>query len=133
MTTEEKIEVMKAYAEGKKIEWKPKGCQGWDEWIYHDDPSWNWDELDFRIKPEFTYRPYKDSDEMVEDFKRRAEIATNEMFLPMIYIKSKNNGCRILLNTFGAVSVDGILFCDLLDRYTFLDGSPCGIREEKEK
>lgn len=127
MTTQEKIEVMKAYAEGKKI-------QSYDlekkEWIDCHNPTWNWLGFDYRIKPELTYRPYKNSDEMVEDFKRRAEIATNEMFLPMIYIKSKNNGCRILLNTFGAVSVDGILFCDLLDKYTYLDGSPCGIKEE---
>jgi len=130
MTTLEKIEVMKAYAEGKKVQTRDPGSYTWVDWTAEFEPRWNWENMDYRIKPEEKYRPYNDSNEMVEDFKRRAGIATNEMFLPMIYIKSKDNGCRFLLNTFGAISVDGILFCDLLDRYTFLDGSPCGIKED---
>lgn len=131
MTTQEKIEVMKAYTEGKKIQVREIGAEHWSNWILSLEPDWNWFSCEYRIKPENKYRPYKDTDEMIEDFKRRAEIATNKMSLPWIWIKSKKDGYRFLLSVFGAVAVDGITFSDLLDEYTYLDGSPCGMKEEE--
>lgn len=130
MTTQEKIEVMKAYTEGKKIQARDIGGKYWWNVELPEEPSWDWYHHDYRIKPESTYRPYKDTDEMIEDFKRRAEIATNEMSLPWIWIMSKKDGYRYLLSIFGTVTVDGTNFSDLLDDFTYLDGSPCGIREE---
>lgn len=82
------------------------------------------------IGEEPKYRPYKDTDEMVEDFKRRAEITTSEMSLPLIWVKSKKTDFRYLLSDFGTATVDAVGFSDLLDDYTYLDGSPCGIKEE---
>lgn len=130
MTTQEKIEVMEAYTEGKEIQVKHKADNVWADWVVYDDPEWDWNSYEYRIKPEDKYRPYKNTDEMIEDFKRRAEIATHEMSLPWIWIKSKKDGCRFLISVFGAVAVDGILFSDLLDEYTYLDGSPCGMKED---
>lgn len=130
MTTQEKIEVMKAYAEGRKIQYRNKDGEFWMDWPYSIEPSWDWFHQDYRIKPENKYRPYKDTDEMIEDFKRRAEIATSEMSLPLIWVKSKADGYRYLLSDFGTASVDAVGFSDLFDDYTYLDGSPCGMREE---
>lgn len=82
------------------------------------------------IEEEPKYRPYKNTDEMIEDFKQRAKIATREMSLPLIWVKSKDSDFRYLLSDFGTVAVDAINFIELLDDYTYLDGSPCGIKEE---
>lgn len=134
MTTKEKIEVMKAYAEGKKIEWKPKGCQGWDEWTFNEEPTWNWNECDFRIKPEPTYRPYKDTDEMIEDFKKRFNVEVPPYALPEIWVENKFSKVRRLITGFRVISVDIYdsewSMNELFNRYTYLDGSPCGMKED---
>lgn len=70
-TTKEKIEVMTAYEEGKKIECKNRDCR-WTEWILPQEPAWNWAECDYRIKEESKYRPYKDTEEMINDFCERS-------------------------------------------------------------
>lgn len=56
MTTEEMIEVMKAYTEGKKIQCKEVYGKSW----HICTPAWDWRNFDYRIKPESHYRPYKD-------------------------------------------------------------------------
>lgn len=51
MTTKEKIEVMNAYAEGKKIQFRTPGDHDWLDWTCPDEPKWNWGGCDYRIKP----------------------------------------------------------------------------------
>lgn len=46
-TTEGKISVMKAFADGKKVELYDFGT-----WKQCTNPSWNWSAFNFRIKPE---------------------------------------------------------------------------------
>ncbi len=49
-TLQEKIAVMSAFAKGVKIEYRRKSYRL--EWRSADDPSWNWEEFDYRIQPE---------------------------------------------------------------------------------
>lgn len=128
MTTQEKIEVMKGYTEGKKIQWKFKDCPEWDDCT--GEPSWNWLLDDFRIKPEEKYRPYKNTEEMIEDFKKRFGVEVPPYAMPMIWVEYKPLKERKLITGFKdkvvviAASVWGI--DDLFEDYTYLDGSPCG-------
>lgn len=62
-TTKEKIEVMQAYEEGKKIEMLING-----NWEFIAYPHWNWGQTDYRVKEEPKYRPYVDTEEMINDF-----------------------------------------------------------------
>lgn len=136
MTTKEKVEVMKAYAEGKKIQYKlSRSSQQWDDWTLPRDPSWNWDELDFRIKPEHTYRPYKDTEEMIEDFRKKVGMGKHELFLPSVWVKRKDDSdFAKLITEFGyscvwlSINRVGISMSKLFQDYTYLDGSPCGIK-----
>jgi|SRR6478609_1509683 len=48
MTTEQQIEVMQAYVEGKQIEC----CNSTNSWTVVYPPSWNWIEWNYRVKPE---------------------------------------------------------------------------------
>jgi len=71
MSIKEKIEVMAAYAEGKKIQFKEKDSSNWRDYTHILAPEWNWSDYDYRIKSEPSYRPYKGADELIEDYLRR--------------------------------------------------------------
>ena len=81
------------------------------------------------------YRPYKDTDEMIEDFRERAKayevnLSKCPMFYPSIWLKSKENGDKPLCTYFGVSNVlVGMKYFSLetlFKKYTYLDGSPCG-------
>lgn len=106
------------------------------------------DKAFFYLVEEFTekkFRPYKDKDEMIEDFKKRYSSyggwsgKDNPMYNPMIWIKSKATGFRHLVTDYGDDSYNcsyvwigsiSIGFKELYKNYTYLDGSPCRIMEE---
>jgi hypothetical protein len=48
-TLQEKIAVMQAFADGKKIELCDSGVSNWRESI-NANPSWNWYQYDYRVK-----------------------------------------------------------------------------------
>lgn len=54
--TKELIAVMQAYVDGKKIEIFDESA---DEWIDLEYPVWNWYNNVYRIKPESSYRPFR--------------------------------------------------------------------------
>lgn len=95
------------------------------------------------------FRPYSNPDEMIEDFKKRYNAyggwsgKDNPMYNPMIWIKSKDTGFRHLVTDYGDndncghcnkiciwIGTPSIMFKELFDKYTYLDGTPCGIKEE---
>lgn len=49
MNTQEKIEVMSAYLQGKAIEVRGDGEE---EWAACDAPVWNWDDCEYRVQAE---------------------------------------------------------------------------------
>lgn len=46
-TTQEKIEIMQSFVDGKKLEWRSSMFPEWQE---TENPSWEWNSLDYRIK-----------------------------------------------------------------------------------
>ena len=90
MTTQEKIEIMQAYAEGKKIQVRIIGTEKWKDWTISEEPKWDWPHNDYRIKPELTYRPYKDAAEMIADFKKRFNAKVPPYAMPTIWIERKD-------------------------------------------
>lgn len=81
-------------------------------------------------------RPYRDSDEMVEDFKKRFNVKVQPYEMPLIWIKIKDTDKKYLVVRFASaltichnVEVNTPTLEDLVEGYTYLDGSPCGIEE----
>lgn len=71
MTSEEMIAVIKAYQNGEKIQFLDKNdC--FSEWIDTDNPSFNFVDYDYQIKPVELYKPYDNCNELIEDFKKSA-------------------------------------------------------------
>ena len=133
-TTKEMIEVMAAFDEGKEIEWRFA--------IYDNNwadvttpPEWNWGMYDYRVKPGKKFRPYKDTEEMLDDFCERFHVKRTDFGEPFIWIQSKISFVKYLVEVITDSSVCtlkiSIGMTDLFKKYTYKDGSPCG-KEIKE-
>ena len=146
MTREEAKEllpVIKAFAEGKEIQYR----NSFNEWIdikKNEGLSFIKTPLDYRIKPESKYRPFKSQEECWEEMLKHQ---------PFGWIYNKNDSCYYCI-----ISVDEdkielspemqphsettikeyymensyIDFVTALEdyEYTFADGTPFGIKEE---
>ena len=83
------------------------------------------------------FRPYKDTDEMIEDFKKRYNFyggwtgKNNPMYCPLIWLKNRISGEKNLITFYSDFRVfvpAGIFTLDVLfNQFTYLDGSPVGI------
>lgn len=84
-------------------------------------------------------RPYNNTDEMVEDFKERFNVNVPPYEMPLIWVKTKGTDKKYLIVRFASAlticlnfEVYTPTFEDLVEGYTYLDGSPCGIEEDEE-
>ena len=82
------------------------------------------------------FRPYKDVDEMVEDFVKRFNVNVPPYEMPLIWIKTEDADKKYLIVRFASAvtvchntEVYTLTLEDLAEAYTYLDGSPCGIKE----
>ena len=122
MTKEESIEagsVMIAWANGKIIQWRRRDQNEWHK-IYIDSPgiilSWDWDEFEYRVKPEPKLRPWT-ADEV-----------------PLgAWMRFKHNPQDRVLIGWVSVQADRDLWLD--EREHTIDGGktwlPCGVEEAK--
>ena len=136
MTREEILqgaEIMKAYVEGKQLQYK---YYTFDAWTDCDNPQFNFELFQYRIKPkEPTYRPYKDCEEMIADFNKRFPSGQPNCSMPLIWLRDKD-GDRLLVHGFLTIAVElsEYIFTTLVElrnKFTYLDGSPCGKKEEE--
>ena len=68
--------IIKAYAEGKQIEIKPKVKGSYWDILEEDDMQYiDFKKCDLRIKPEPEYRPFKDAEECFEEMKKHQPFA----------------------------------------------------------
>ena len=107
----EMLPIIQAYAEGKTIQFLD-GCK-WDD-VYETDFYQSPDK--YRIKPEPKYRPFKTQEE-----------CWNEMLnhQPFGWIKDKEGQYRHVMSV-----RDESDFAHWYAAYTFIDGTPFGIKEE---
>lgn len=135
MTTKEMIEVMLAYERGEQIEYRERICNCIDDWLplKDDNPFWDWYGSVYRVKPQPTYRPYKNAEEFLKAQKEHG-----------MYIRPKNNADRYELPTsicdgmfvFLLPTNDGRTYSicyyydNLLADKVWQDGTPCGVKEE---
>ena len=144
MTREEasqNAEILKAYSEGKQLQYQNRIDK---EWIDSSNPSFDFTKYKYRIKPEVkepTYRPYKDCEEMIADYRDKYSPIVRQdqykLYMDNIWLRNKDNN--------GVVQIIGFLdgyvhfcnsfgYCDLehlFKKFTYLDGSPCGKKEEE--
>lgn len=124
--------ILQAFAEGRVIECRTKPSalsKSWrdlNDWTEMKDISF-WDNIEYRIKPEPTYRPFKDVKECWNEMLKHK---------PFGWIKGKEGEHYSLITSIIAdeeeVYINGIggfVLDENMEHYTFADGTPFGIKE----
>ena len=136
MTREEAKELMpviKAFAEGKEIQYR----NSFNEWIdikKNEGLSFIKTPLDYRIKPESKYRPFKSQEECWNEMLKHQ---------PFGWLKSKMNGrFSCIGEVYGSDEFETVYIAlstseslsrssdSMFEQYTFYDGTTFGIKEE---
>ena len=116
-------EILKAYSEGKTIQWSWKNCNSWNTIIGPWDFINDIDKIKYRIKPEPKLRPYANAEEFLKAMKEHGPYMTyirgNCYYLPIFV-----GGSTIVVD---ANQPD---YKDTMESYKWQDGTPCGIFEE---
>lgn len=130
MTREEAKEFypfLQAFAEGKIIETRRKPTadnngvtkDGWfefNDWTEMKELEY-WINVDYRIKPEPKYRPFKDAEECWAEMQKHKPFGWTKLIGAIEY-------------SFITDVDDNTNYSDAIKEYTFADGTPFGIREE---
>ena len=121
------LPIIQAYAEGKEIEFFDCTKKMWETAIL---PHFDCDSIFYRIKPETTYRPFKDAEECWKEMLKhkpfgwlKSKEATEDVYFTITGLTNDTHGA--MLNSSGGWSFSG-----LFDYYTFADGTPFGVKEE---
>ena len=123
--------IMKAFAEGRVIECrtKPSAVKGTDvpnDWTEMKEIKF-WNNTEYRIKPESTYRPFKNAEECW------AEMLKHQ---PFGWVKDRNGSAFVIENvdsrSFVEVYGEGTCtFNEVFENRTFVDGLPFGVKLEE--
>ena len=122
-TAKDLLPIIKAFSEGKCVETKTSSG-----WISIENMGFVGNPLQYRIKPEPKYRPFKDAKECWQEMQKHQ---------PFGWVKSKEDGSRsqitliiketdIFINGIGGFTLD-----DIMKGFTFADGTVFGILEEE--
>ena len=126
MTREEAKEllpIIQAFAEGKEIQYR----NSFNEWIdikKNEGLSFIKTPLDYRIKPESKYRPFKTQEECWNEMHKHPDFGwvTDGYYKSTISVKSDS-----IVVTISSLEYD---FGKAYIHFTFADGTPFGIKEE---
>lgn len=122
--------ILQAFAEGKVIETRTdpnvvgKGLEDMNDWTEMNEIE-HWNNIQYRVKPEPTYRPFKDAEECW------AEMLEHQ---PFGWVKTKDKGIRLCmsgLNQKSAFTQVGHKYDEAFDEFTFADGTPFGVKLEE--
>lgn len=125
--------ILQAFAEGRVIECrtKPSTIKGTDvpnDWTEIKDISF-WNNIEYRIKPESKYRPFKDAEECWQEMLKHQPfgwIKCKEGYFNIVYVDdyyagmADTNGSAILLGSKNSYQDN-----------TFTDGTPFGVKVEE--
>lgn len=136
MTKEEAKEfypILQAFAEGEVIECrtKPSAIKGTgvpNDWTEINEIEY-WDNVEYRVKPEPKYRPFKDAEECWQEMLKHKPfgwIKCKEGYFNIVYVDdyyagmADKNGSAILLGSKNSYQDN-----------TFADGTPFGVKVEE--
>ena len=120
----ELMPIIQAFAEGKAIESR---CIKGDKSLWYDDedPSFD-DDLEYRIKPEPTYRPFKDAEECWLEMQKHQPFGwvKSTLFKDFALVKR-------VTTLYVEINRDIIDYKDALEKFTFADGNNFGVKVEE--
>ena len=117
----ELLPIIQAFAEGKTVQYKTE-----KEWIQTNVPTFNPYLWEYRIKPEPKYRSFANAEECWQEMKKHEPFGWVKYKTDDVYsfiCKIEEDRCYFAVNVYWA-------FDTILEKYTFADGTPFGIKEE---
>lgn len=128
MTREEAkkmLPILVAFAEGKTIQSR---CIKGDKSLWYDDedPSFD-DDFEYRIKPEPNYRPFKDAEECWAEMLKHESFGwvKSTLFKDLALVQR-------VTTLYVEINRDIIDYKDTLEKFTFADGTPFGVKIEEK-
>ena len=120
----ELMPIIQAFAEGKAIESR---CIKGDKSLWYDDedPSFD-DDLEYRIKPEPTYRPFKNAEECWQEMQKHQPFGwvKSTLFKDLSLVKR-------VTTLYVEINRDIIDYKDALEKFTFADDTNFGVKVEE--
>lgn len=135
MTREELKEAMPiltAFVDGKTIQCYDHNTGKWmdEREQLHTDDLYLWPS-DFRIKPEPTYRPFKDGAECLEEMQKQEAFGWVKLKIDQLNMTigiAEVNKCNVFLS--GSRFEAPFDYKEAFEKLTFADGTPFGMKEE---
>ena len=125
----EMLPILQAYAEGKVIECrtKPNAVEGTDipnDWTEMKEIEF-WNNTEYRIKPEPTYRPFKDAEECWTEMLTHQPFGwvKSTLFKDLALVKR-------VTTLYVEINRDIIDYKDALEKFTFADDTNFGVKVE---
>ena len=119
--------ILQAFAEGRVIECrtKPSTIKGSDvpnDWTEMKEIEF-WNNIEYRIKPESKYRPFKDAEECWQEMKKHQPFGwvKSTLFKDLDLVKR-------VTTLYVEINRDIIDYKDALDKFTFADGTNFGVK-----
>ena len=116
----ELLPIIKAFSEGKGIETKTGSG-----WISIENMSFAGNPDSYRIKLEPKYRPFANAEECWTEMLKH---------YPFGWVKEKHSNRYSIITEVNGLSIkvkEGCLFTDSVKYYTFVDGTPFGVKVEE--
>ena len=123
--TEKRIEVMQAYVDGKELQVICRDMKTWEDVV---DPNWEWGHLDYRVKPAPKFRPFDNVVECFNEMKKHMPFGWVKDDFSFFPIEKVSYVYDEFIRCLGVWTAPDEMF----EKFTFLDGSPFGIKEEEE-
>lgn len=121
--------ILQAFVDGKEIEGRPKGFSNdFEGWMIIDAIS-NLDSIEYRIKPEPTYRPFANAEECWNEMQKHQPfgwVSGNNCFYNIV---SVSNIDVSMANVSGDIVI--LNFSDVIEDNTFADGATFGVKVEE--
>ena len=122
--------IMQAFAEGKIIETrrKPSAVKGTDipnDWTEMKEIEF-WNNTEYRVKPEPTYRPFKNGEECWQEMQKHQPFGwvKSTLFKDLALVKR-------VTTLYVEINRDIIDYKDALDKFAFADDTNFGVKVEE--
>lgn len=128
------LPIIKAFAENRPIERRTIGATNWADTNQICLQLYEEKKIEYRIKPEPKYRPFKTQEECWEEMMKHQ---------PFGWVKSKMNGrFSCIGEVYGSDEFETVFIAlstseslsrssdSMFEQYTFADGTPFGTKEE---
>lgn len=126
--------ILQAFAEGRVIETRTdpnvvgKGLEDMNDWTEINEIE-HWNNIQYRVKSEPTYRPFKDTEECWKEMQKHQPFGWIADIDSCRYILAVGEG-SVVFKSFNSSD-----FCksfdEVMDTYTFADGTPFGVKVEE--